>query len=364
MIMDFLLDRFTKENFPRINMDICLSKIYGNKTRCRECIDICHNDAIAWSKGRLKIDENLCTKCGLCKSACPTYAIRIYEFGEEDVLRSIESKQNIIFSCSKASQSGNLIFNCLNGIHLEFLIYLFIEYNDRTLYFNISACDSCKAYSHESILLDRIDRALDFIKALGIQANYQVLKDIEEVKDISNSETISRRDLFKIFGKESSKLASKAMETMVRDDNEHLGVRNILVDTIHRNREKFNSQDLETSTLIASWEIDNKCNGCEKCKSACPTKSWKFEREDGKLNIYHKSGSCINCGRCKGLCPKGAIFESKVLIEAIKSYDLKKSLDLFTCISCGKDFIGKDGENNCVICNKRQALRTKIANSK
>lgn len=364
MIMDFLLEKFTKDNYPRVNIDKCLSKIYSNKSKCKGCIEICPNDAIDWSRGKLKFDENLCSKCGLCKSICPTYAIRIYQFGEENLLSSIDSKGKIILSCSKASEAGNLIFNCLNGIHLEFLIYLFIEYNDRTLYFNISKCDTCKSSDHASILLANIDRAVSFIEPLGIQANYQILKDINDVKKISNSEIISRRDLFKIFGKESSKLATKAMETMVRDDNDHLGVRNILVETLHRNREKFNSQVLETSPFINSWEIDNRCDGCEKCKSTCPTKAWKFERENGKLHIYHKSGNCINCGRCKEVCPKGAISESKVLIEKIKSYSLKRRLDLTTCLSCGKDFIGKDGESDCGLCNKRQALRAKIANAK
>ena len=117
MIMDFLLENFTKENYPMFNMEKCICKIYSNRSQCMKCIDICPVNAIDWVRGKLTIDKDLCNSCGLCKSTCTTYSINIKGFGEENVLRGIESKSNIIFSCSNVECRSKIRQNfCVHQI--------------------------------------------------------------------------------------------------------------------------------------------------------------------------------------------------------------------------------------------------------
>lgn len=361
MILDFLLERFTKENYPVVNSNRCISNELSNKDDCNKCEVACPSNAINRKKGKINIKKDSCSMCGICKSVCPTRAINMNGFGEENVLRTIKDRENIIFSCSKISESRNLKFNCLNGIHVEFLISLFIEYREKVFHFNVTKCDNCEICDDEKLLLSTINKASNFLKPLGIEPKYEIARTHSDIKDLSNCETFSRRDLLTLLGKESKNLATGTMEVLARDDEKFLSVRDFFNNTLHKNLDILNDTNLNSSAFIASWEVRNSCNGCEKCKSVCPNDAWKIGSSEGKLNFYHNSGKCFKCGRCVGLCPQKAIQEGDLRIKEMKSYVLKNSLELTTCTSCQKDFVSAHGEMECSLCKDRKILRSRIA---
>src|SRR5699024_9798081 len=68
VIIDFLLEKLTKESYPVVNDNKCMSN-------CRKCEDICPSNAISRERGKIYIKNDLCHMCGICKSQCPTQAI-------------------------------------------------------------------------------------------------------------------------------------------------------------------------------------------------------------------------------------------------------------------------------------------------
>lgn len=58
-------------------------------TGCRECVEICPEDAITISEEKAVINDLACTGCGLCIPICPENAIDMQTYSEEQLLAQI-----------------------------------------------------------------------------------------------------------------------------------------------------------------------------------------------------------------------------------------------------------------------------------
>lgn len=56
---------------PKIDLEKCI--------KCRQCVNFCRFNAIAFINGKPKIFENICHSCGGCKIVCKQNAILEYE---------------------------------------------------------------------------------------------------------------------------------------------------------------------------------------------------------------------------------------------------------------------------------------------
>src|SRR5699024_2727705 len=107
---------------------------------CTKCKEHCPKGAIEFQSDKIKINKDLCNSCGICKGACPSQAINLKGIGEENILRTIGTKDPMVFSCSHKNGLGNLKLTCLSSFHPELLAALFIQYSDQSFNFNISKC--------------------------------------------------------------------------------------------------------------------------------------------------------------------------------------------------------------------------------
>lgn len=57
-----------KPIIPKYNEKIC--------AKCKTCVNICLENAIKFSNGKIIIDKNKCVGCGACASVCPTQALK------------------------------------------------------------------------------------------------------------------------------------------------------------------------------------------------------------------------------------------------------------------------------------------------
>lgn len=359
--MDFLMGKLLEESYPEVRKKNCIH-INKNSQGCSKCADICPQKAIKLEAKKVCFDEKLCNRCGVCKAICPTQAIILKGLGEENILRTIKDKDNIIFSCSKMGGAGTLKLSCLNAFHTELLAALFILYGDKTFYFNTSKCENCKEVSNNySLLLSSLKKAEDFVKLIGIEPNYEIITIEDDLNNLLNT-TISRRDLLTYIKKESGNLAIQTVYAVVSDKNDYLSLRKVLLKAIEEKENLEKKAAVYAVPFLGSWNVSNSCNGCGVCQSICPEGAWKIEKGEKKLGVSHNAGKCYKCGMCVSLCPQKAIIDGNVLLGDISIFSLKSEMDLITCPSCNKKFvpINKD-KKQCSICEKREALRNKIA---
>ncbi len=360
MLMEYILEKLTVEHYPHIEPQKCL-QLNLSSNKCTKCKDTCSKAAIKLESDAISFNKNLCNSCGICRAACPTQAINMGGLGEENILRTIKDKDNIIFSCSKKGGKGTLKLTCLHAFHPELLAALFIMHEDKLFYFNTSRCKNCEiVMDNSSLFFESLTKAESFVKSIGINPKYEIIFDEENLNNLSEK-SISRRDLFSLFRKESSNVATNVVDTIVSDKDSYLSIRKILLDGIQGKSDLPKHNLIGNKSLLRTWNINNSCNGCGNCKTTCPYEAWKIEKKEGKLNIYHNAGKCYQCGKCVTKCSQNAIEEGNLAVGDLYIYSLKKQVLLTKCCSCSKDFMPINDEKQCPICDKKEALRNKLA---
>ncbi|WP_457556723.1 4Fe-4S binding protein [Candidatus Harpocratesius sp.] len=75
-----------------IEKEMIIAKIdYDLCTKCRACITACSPSAILWENGKPVVNEVGCKGCGICMPACPTHAIQVINYREEQLRDEIEA---------------------------------------------------------------------------------------------------------------------------------------------------------------------------------------------------------------------------------------------------------------------------------
>lgn len=360
MLLNFFIEKLAEEHYPEIKLKKCIN-FHGMPNGCSKCKDLCPEKAITFKPGKIMFDENICSRCGICKAICPTQAIILKGLGEENILRTIKDKDNIIFSCSKKNGVGTLKLSCLNGFHSELLAALFILFKDKKFYFNLSRCSNCQIINNSCIFLSSLNIAVDFVKLLEINPQYEIINDEADLRGLSN-ENISRRELFSLLKKESSYLAAQTADTIIGGKDNQVSMRRILLKSIEKIEGSQEKTEYDNLPFFAFWNVNDSCDGCGFCQSICLGGAWKVEKEEEKVSISHNSGKCYNCGICANLCSKRAIIKGNFSVDALKSYVIKYDKNLVVCSSCKKKFVPSNEEKKyCAICEKKEALRATIS---
>lgn len=359
MILEFLFQKLTEENPPEIIVDKCINSYNNNK--CNTCTECCPEHAITIKEKDIKVNEKICSECGICKSVCPSKAIKM-KGKEEEILKAANEKRNLVFSCSLGSATGNLYVGCLNAINPEYIAALFILYKEKKFYFNLSNCDNCKLGYSNNIFKESLNKAISFVNSFGILPKYEFLIDEENIDDLITEE-ISRRNLFKLVKNESENILIKTVSTII--DNNDLSNRKLLLSAVQTLQ--FEKENKLSDVFWSNWNVSTECDGCGKCATICPSKSWKIEKSNVSIKLYHSVGNCYNCGLCKSICHKNAITKSDIKNSENRNfsdYVIKMEIGLNTCSICNKEFIPTNNEEEkCDVCKKKELLRKKISTS-
>ncbi|WP_070121031.1 4Fe-4S dicluster domain-containing protein [Bacillus marinisedimentorum] len=280
----------------------CLRQMSPFST-CEKCIEVCQEEALKITNGKVEITEEHCTSCGKCMTVCPVHAI------EGSVPRRDVIEDTMIQNAEVVPPSvGEWLYYASKGI--KKLAVLHVGLHSR----------SWPESLHEP------NRILSKMGEPEIA--------LTDTVPVPEEKEMSRRDLFRFVGKESKVLAMSSLTPA---------------------KWRYNHQSFSINRAFPEWmfyrvELDRAaCTLCEVCFKLCPNQVFTVDRERGELRI--SPGSCNGCELCVDACRENAAAVTEHIApreEGIASIIEK------TCMSCGQPFLDWDeAGDSCHICLKK-----------
>jgi len=248
-----------------IDQDLC--------SRCYVCKSICPFDAIkSDSTGKVEVNSQDCEVCGICYSACPSAAIKskYYTYDNlsnylEKALKKTKNVDTLVLICRGNSPSTGEIQDILKEQGLEVGNYIPLRL-------------PCAGRVPTDFVFEALDMGVKNI--VSVQCEDPFCRNKEGAK-------INARRLV---------LAKDVLRQLGFDEN---AVRIV----------KFSRK--------AVYDV-LECVGCDKCIFICPYKAIEFESfATPKVN----EEKCVGCGACQLVCPHQAI--------QVKGFEFENVLDRY-----------------------------------
>jgi len=234
-----------------IDQDLC--------SRCYVCKSICPYEAIkADSTGKVEVNSQDCQVCGICYSACPSSAIKMQYYTYDnlsnyvkDALGKAETPETLVLMCRGNSPSTGEVQDILKEQGLKVNNYIALRL-------------PCAG----RVPTDFIFEALN--------------------SGVKNIVSVQCEDPFCRY-KEGTKINTRRL-VLARNVLKQLGYDENCVRVVKFSRKAV--YDVQT------------CVGCDKCIFICPYKAIEFESfATPKVN----EEKCVGCGACQLVCPQHAI---------------------------------------------------------
>ncbi len=364
---------------PRVNLKtnpgLCL-RLRHKKSGCRLCLDNCPTGAISFDQS-LVIDSALCNGCSICANVCPTEVFLLSGLSYESLLADVRGASIIEFTCSQWQQGqDSLKVPCL-GYLSESVLVGGIVCGAQTVTLNITPCKECNHALGLRVAANSLKQANRILALFGLPGKISA-RVSKPVSGYIPGEVnhYSRRELFSCLGKGTRGMVASAIEgtvserempakTKVTLETSLPKKRSLLLEHVRKLGEPVTDRAKADDLPFAQVEISDRCNGCGRCVTFCPTGALKSYEEGDRQVIDFSLGHCLACNLCRDICPEGAIVystdfnpcdlitdERKILIEH------KKSL----CLRCGQPYVGDYGSKVCLDCRKKRGLEEWLAN--
>jgi coenzyme F420-reducing hydrogenase delta subunit len=234
-----------------INQDLC--------SRCYVCKSICPYEAIkADSTGKVEVNNEDCQVCGICYSACPSQAIKMQYYTYDNLTEYLKKAQ------VKAKNADTLVLMCRGN--------------------------SPSTGEVQGILKEQGLNVGNYI-ALRLPCAGRVPTDFifEALNSgVKNIVSVQCEDPFCRY-KEGTKIKTRRL-VLARNVLKQLGFDENAVRIV-----KFSRK--------AVYDVQA-CVGCDKCIFICPYGALEFESfATPKVN----EEKCVGCGACQLVCPQHAI---------------------------------------------------------
>ena len=360
MLIKYFIGKALQENRPNINQKRCVNRS-SKMQRCTECKDACPVGAITMDNKIAHVDEESCKGCGICRAICPSQAISLKKDDEIKAIRQLEQKEIIVVGCHEEGNGGNITVSCLNGLHQEYLAACLMALKGKKIYFNLCKCEDCYIKDGSKCFENSLKNVTAFLKHFDIHPQIELLLNQENIPQYMN-QTISRRDLFTLFKKQSTNVVSEIVDDAVGRES-HFIQRDFILEhmdnLIDKSREHIEIPQSES--LFTNWRVHDNCSSCGLCQTTCPSKAWKVQKHKGHVTISHNARLCTSCGLCEDLCPQKALSKDTFSTALFVGFTLKKEIPLSLCKQCGKEYVpNKEDHKLCHICQKRRMVKQSI----
>lgn len=328
----------------------CLRRDYADND-CSICINLCPEKAIIFKRGKISIDESLCTACHGCVGVCPTEAIESAKFepnffvAKEISLEKNELKQKLLSDTLRLSCKELGV--CLCVFDKSHLIALGMK-SSRKLEADISICGDCELNKSNKLKIaidDTLDETNNFLKEF---ANRQIERKTERSKD--------RRAFLKALFKKTASAVESFDESgaQIEKPKTKLPLKRILLkNAVKEGLDDANRFIENNYSFSTSKKITKECTNCKSCVEFCPTNALFYSNDFSK--IYFQSGKCIDCDICNDICaPKAFVdgFEKDMSMFAFDKAATAIEHNLIVCRSCKMAFSSKEGEETCPKCEE------------
>ncbi|MEI7844513.1 MAG: 4Fe-4S dicluster domain-containing protein [Chloroflexota bacterium] len=341
---------------------------------CRACIEVCPVAAIAFDKS-ITLNSETCQGCLACLPVCPVGAIQ----ADDDVaslltcVTHIEDK-TVELLCglhpkpdtgTRHDLVGVRIGACLAGLgsaaYLS-LAALGLEH----IILRSDACDACKWAALKPEIEKQADHANHFLAAWNKNDPVVCLDQIETALERAlwdaKNPPLSRRDLFRMLGRQGQVSMARAMENGVRTSERKPGRNRLrLVAAVAHLPEPVTPAAVDLEGFgFATLQINADCTACGACGKTCPTTALRFEKDADltTFKILFSARSCIGCDLCLNVCAPDALeldhnptFENIFVTQADA---VVLTGELTRCEKCKTVMAARPGVRLCMLCEYRK----------
>lgn len=320
--------------------------VRSHGAECERCRIACPHGAITYAgpSSTPRIDEEACSKCGICMGVCDGFAsTRVSIPNLHAHIRKIALRGELVYLTCKENifpgfepASNVVVLPCLACISPEFWTLMLAENIPLVLACDFKYCSDCnvapergellytraiqtaESWSGGSVRFDKEipEKPSEAAKGLsdtqfGRREAFDSIKgDVVDVvsgrREIKNSETLQT-----YYEKKERKRAVKRLN--LADNGAFINEyapggssatlftprRKMLLEAISRKPEIAG----HITTVISDTD-QSLCDGCLQCTQVCMTGARNISRDNGSLTFDAKL--CIGCGACVTVCPKGA----------------------------------------------------------
>jgi len=367
-------ERFAAIDRSKVILDSkgCLHA-HDQSSNCTACVDICPVRAFTPGTPPVLNDQS-CQSCLACLPVCPVGAIH----ADDDVssllncATHVEDKA-VELVCGLHPQPGSgaqpeglaiRIQACLAGLgagaYLS-LAALGLEH----ISLRTDACQACKWASLEGQVEQQARQANQFLAgwnhADAVVCLSKVVQPVERPVWDAKNPPLSRRDLFRMLGRQGQVAMARAMENGVRVSERQPGRDRLrILSALAHLPEAASPVNLD-GLGFASMQVSEDCTACGVCSKACPTQAIRLEKnaDDSSFSLLFTAQKCIACDICAILCMPDAIH-----LEKAPSFDQIFGADetlvvasgaLVHCDKCKILMTAQPGVRFCTLCEHRRS---------
>jgi ferredoxin len=343
-------------------------------SECAACFNICPVQAI--TVGKLpSLDTELCQSCFACIPACPVGAYR----ADDDVSDLLNcathiEDQPVELLCGlhphpetgmDSESIGIKIRGCLAGLGTGAYLTLFPLGLKRILP-RIDACRACKWPTLSPEISQQAERANQFISAWDkhdvVTCIDEINAPVERVLWNAKNPPLSRRDLFRMMGRQGQVAMARAMENGMASSKRQPGRdrMRLLAAVEHLPSAQAASSICLEGFSLTTLTISESCTACGACAKACPTEALKFQKNEDEMtfSISFSAQNCIGCDLCDHVCmPDAIILNHAPTLEQVfgaKEPVIAEAGPMVRCERCRTWMAKREGVTLCALCEFRR----------